>query len=192
MAQPQMNYKDYTYVDYLTWPEEERWEIIDGVPYMMVPPSRIHQVILTELLTQFNNYLKEKPCKVYPAPFGVRLPQGNEKSDKEITTVVEPDIVIVCDHSKLDDLGCKGAPDLIVEIVSPTSVKNDILKKFNRYEKAGVREYWIVEPNGKIISVFLLGDNARYGRPEIYSEEDNIKVNIFLDFTIDLKSVFAY
>jgi Uma2 family endonuclease len=192
MEQPQINHDNYTYGDYLSWPEEERWEIIDGVPHMMAPPSRIHQEILTELLTQFSNYLREKPCKVYPAPFGVRLPIGNEKSDQEITTVVEPDIVVVCDPSKLDDQGCKGAPDLIIEIISPSSVKNDMLKKFNRYEKAGVKEYWIVEPSGKIVTVFMLGENGRYGRPEIYAEDDEIQVNVFTDLKIGLKAVFGY
>jgi Uma2 family endonuclease len=121
--QPQIdrNRKDYTYGDYLAWPEGERWEIIEGVPQMMAAPSRVHQEILTELLTQFSTYLRGKPCRVYPAPFGVRLPVGNEK-DLDIPTVVEPDISIVCDQSKLDDQGCKGAPDLVVEIISPSSV----------------------------------------------------------------------
>lgn len=192
MPQPQIDRDNYTYGDYLTWPEEERWEIIDGVPHMMAPPSRIHQEILTELLTQFRNYLREKPCKVYPAPFGVRLPVGNEKTDQEIKTAVEPDIVVVCDQSKLDDRGCKGAPDLIIEIVSPASVKNDMLKKFNLYEKAGVKEYWIVEPNGKIVTVFILGENGRYGRQEVYSEDDEIQVSVVKDLKINLKSVFAY
>lgn len=192
MSQPQIDRNNYTYRDYLSWPEGERWEIIDGVPQMMAPPSRIHQEILTELLAQFHNYLREKPCKVYPAPFGVRLPTGNEKSDQEIATVVEPDIVVVCDLSKLDEHGCKGAPDLIIEIVSPTSVKNDMLKKFNLYESAGVKEYWIIEPNGKIVTVFVLGATGRYGRQEVYSEEDQIQVNIFKDLKINLNPVFAY
>ena len=133
-----------------------------------------------------------KPCRVYAAPFGVRLPTGNENSDQEINTVVEPDITVVCGQSKLDDRGCKGAPDLIIEIVSPASVKNDMLKKFNPYERAGVKEYWIVEPNGKIVTVFILGDNGRYGRQEVYAEDDEIQVNVFKDLKINLKPVFAY
>lgn len=191
-SQPQINRSNYTYGDFLTWPEEERWEIIDGVPLMMAPPSRVHQEILTELLTQFRSYLREKTCKVYPAPFGVRLPAGNEKSDLEIATVVEPDIAVICDSSKLDEHGCKGAPDLIIEIVSPTSVKNDMLKKFNLYERAGVKEYWIVEPNGKIVTVFSLGDNEKYGRQEVYEEDDEIQVRVLKDLKINLKPVFAY
>jgi Uma2 family endonuclease len=192
LPQPQIDRKNYTYADYLSWPENERWEIIDGAPHMMAPPSRIHQEILTELLTQFNAYLREKPYRVYPAPFGVRLPKGDEKSDLEINVVVEPDIAVVCNSSKLDEKGCKGEPDLIVEIISPSSVKNDILKKFNLYEKAGVKEYWIVEPNGKIVTVFVLGENRKYGRPEVYAEDDEIQVSIFTDLKINLKPVFAY
>lgn len=192
MPQPQLDRDNYTYADYLTWPDGERWEIIDGAPHMMAPPSRIHQEISGELFRQISNYLTDKPCKVYAAPFGVRLPKNNEKPDHEIDTVVEPDILVVCDSSKLDDQGCKGAPDLIIEITSPSSVKNDMLKKFNLYEKAGVREYWIVEPNGKIITVFNLGENGRYGRQEVYAEDDEIQVNVFKDLKINLKRVFDY
>jgi Uma2 family endonuclease len=192
MPQPQIDRDNYNYEDYLSWPEDERWEIIDGMPYLMAPPSRIHQEISVELSRQISNYLISKPCKVYAAPFGVRLPQGNETSDLEINTVVEPDIVVVCDLSKLDDQGCKGAPDLIIEIISPSSVKNDMLKKFNCYEKARVKEYWIVEPNGKIVTVFVLGNNGRYGRQDVYSDDDEIQVTVLKDLRINLKTVFAY
>lgn len=182
--------KKYTYADYLTWPEGERWEIIDGVPYQQAAPSTVHQEILMELARQIANYLKDKSCKVYPAPFCVRLTKGNEISNEDIKKVVEPDITIVCDQSKVDEQGCNGAPDMIVEIISPSSIKTDRIIKFNIYEKAGVKEYWIVEPEGKIVSVFLLQENVRYGRQEIYSEEDQITLNIIPDLLIDLKPVF--
>lgn len=191
MPMPREN-KIYTYKDYLSWPDNERWEIIDGNAYLMTPPSRIHQEILREIFTSFAVYLKDKPCRVYSAPFGVRLPSGDEDTDRDIKTVVEPDIVVVCDKSKLDDEGCKGAPDLIVEIVSPSTARKDRVEKFNLYEKFGVKEYWIVEPESKIVSVFTLQDNKRYGRPEIYTDEDKIKAFIFDDLVIDLKSVFVY
>jgi len=184
--------KRYTFADYLNWLEKERIELIDGKIYMMVPPSRIHQEILGALFNQFYNSLKDKPCKVYCAPFGVRFPAGNEKKDDEIKTVVEPDIVVVCDENKLDDYGCEGAPDLIVEIVSPSTARKDKVEKFNLYEQFGVREYWIVEPESKIVSVFTLQKNKRYGRPEIYTDEDIIDVSSFNDLKIDLKFVFAY
>jgi Uma2 family endonuclease len=182
--------KIYTYRDYASWPEEERCEIIDGVLYMQAAPSRIHQEILMELSRQIANYLAGKPCKVYPAPFCVRLPDGDEKSDKDIKTVVEPDISIVCDQSKLDKQGCIGAPDMIIEITSPFSARKDRLQKFYKYEKAGVREYWILEPEEKLVSVFVLGANNKYGRPDIYTEGDEIKVSIFPDLIISLKGIF--
>lgn len=178
----------FTYEDYLTWPEDERWEIIDGIPYMQAAPSRIHQEISVELLTQFNNYLKDKSCKVYHAPFTVRLDDGH-KDEKDIRTVVEPDIVVVCDKEKLDDKGCKGVPDLIIEILSSSSAKMDRLIKFNKYEKAGVKEYWIIDPNERIVSVFKLDADRKY-KIEMYSDEDKINVGIFQNLIIDLKPVF--
>lgn len=179
----------YSYSEYLTWDEKERWEILDGVPYLQAAPSRIHQEVSVSLLMFFANYLQGKPCKVYHAPFCVRL--DVEKNDKDIMNVVEPDITIVCDNSKLDNKGCKGSPDLIVEILSPSSVKIDRVDKFNKYEKAGIKEYWIVEPDQKLVSVFLLQSNGRYGRPEMYTNDDKIQVSIFPELEIDLKSVFG-
>ncbi|WP_425806472.1 Uma2 family endonuclease [Desulfitobacterium sp. Sab5] len=189
MSIPQSD-KIYTYADYLTWPEDERWEIIDAAAYRQAAPSPIHQEILGELFAQFHHYLSDKPCKVYSAPFCVRLTEGGEEQNEEIKNVVEPDITIVYDTSKLDEKGFKGAPDLILEIMSPSSIKMDRFIKFNKYEKAGVQEYWIVEPEGKLVSVFKLKDDQRYGRPDIFTEDDQIKVSIFADLFIDLKSVF--
>ena len=184
--------KIYTYEDYLNWPDDRRIELINGQIYLLAPPSRIHQKILLNIADQFYSYLKNKNCEVYVAPFSVRFPAGNEKSDKEIQTVVEPDIVVVCDESKLDDKGCKGAPDLIVEITSPSTARRDKIEKFNLYEKYRVKEYWIVEPELKMVSVFTLQENNRYGRPEFYTEEGKIKVSIFNDLEINLKDVFDY
>lgn len=181
----------YSYADYLTWPEDERWEIIDGIAYMQATPSPAHQLISGELYRQFANYLQGKPCKVYPAPFCVRLTKGDEKKNEDIKKVVEPDITIVCDKSKIDERGCNGSPDLIIEVMSPSSIKNDRVIKFNKYEKAGVKEYWIVEPDGKLVSVFALQRNGRYGRPDIYTEDEKVKVSIFPDLIIDLSSVFS-
>ncbi|MHB1407890.1 MAG: Uma2 family endonuclease [Desulfitobacteriaceae bacterium] len=190
MPIPESNVK-YTYADYLTWPEDERWEIIDGVAYMQAAPTPTHQEILMELSRQIANYLTGKPCKVYPAPFCVRLTKDDEKKNEGITKVVEPDITVVCDKSKIDEKGCNGAPDMIIEIISPSSTKRDRFIKFNAYEKAGIKEYWIVEPDVKIVSVFILQHNGSYGRQNVYSEEDQIQVNLFPDLTIDLKSIFV-
>ncbi|CAA7599764.1 Restriction endonuclease type II-like [Acididesulfobacillus acetoxydans] len=179
-----------TYADYLTWPEDERWEIIDGVPYMQSAPTWQHQSISGDLYRQISNYLVDKPCKVFAAPFDLCIPENDEK-DEDISNIIsQPDIVVVCDESKLRKTGYFGVPSLIIEISSPSTARKDKLIKFNKFEKAGVREYWIVEPENKLISVFTLQENNRYGRPEVYSEEDQIKVNLFPELTIDLKSVF--
>jgi len=178
----------YSYADYLTWDECERWELIDGTPHMQAAPSRIHQEISGSLFNQFYNYLKGKSCKVYPAPFSVRL--DLEKNDKDIKNVVEPDITIICDSSKLDKRGCKGSPDMIIEILSPSTAKLDKIIKLNKYEKAGVKEYWIVEPDQRLVNVFLLEPNGKYGRATIYTDEDKVKVSIFQDLEINLTEVF--
>ena len=130
----------FTYGDYEKWPEDRRRELIDGVPYDMTPaPSRKHQEILGEIYLQFANCLKNKSCKVYLAPFDVRLPQGAE-SEEMIRTVVQPDLTIVCDHSKLDDKGCLGAPDLAIEILSPHTAAKDLKIKLDLYERVAVKE----------------------------------------------------
>ena len=158
---------------------------------MQAAPSPAHQLISMELCRQFANYLQGKPCRVYPAPFTVRLAKGDEKKNEDIKKVFEPDIAIVCDSSKIDKEGCKGAPDLIVEVISHSSLRKDRITKFDKYEQAGVKEYWIVEPEAKIVSVFILQESGGYGRPVIYTEEERIKVSIFPDLEIDLKSVFV-
>ena len=188
---PKKQDKPYTYSDYLTWDEREKWELLNGVAYMQAAPSWQHQNISAELLTQLRNYFRDKQCSAFSAPFDVRLPE-NKKSDEESTTVLQPDIVVICDKSKLKDTGYFGVPVLIIEIVSPASSKMDKLYKFNKYEQAGVKEYWIVEPDYKVISVFKLKSNKKYGRPDNYSEDDTITVKSFTDLVIDLKDVFSF
>lgn len=179
----------YSYADYVTWPEDERWEILGGVLYMQAAPSWQHQSISGELHRQIANYLVKKPCRVFPSPFDVCLAEYNE-TDDEIRNVVQPDIIVVCDESKLRKTGYFGVPTLLVEISSPATSRRDKVLKFNMYEKAGVKEYWIVEPDGKFVNVFVLQENGRYGRPEMYTNEDTLHVAIFPDLEIDLKSVF--
>jgi Uma2 family endonuclease len=180
-----------TYGDYLTWPEDERWEIIDGVPYLMTAPTWQHQGISLELSLQFGNYLRDKPCRVFAAPFDLSIPEFDE-SDEEISNFIgQPDLVVVCDENKLRKSGYIGVPTLVIEITSPSTSKMDRLRKFNKYESSGVKEYWIVEPEGKIVSVFTLQDSGRYGRPEIYSDQDQVRVTVFPDLDIDLGVVFA-
>lgn len=180
----------YTYGDYLSWSDEEQWELINGVPFNMSPsPSRRHQEILRELLGQFWSFLQKRPCEVYSAPFDVRLPEADEK-DQDIQTVVQPDILVVCDRNKLDEKGCRGAPDLIIEIVSPYTAPRDMKEKFSLYERHGVREYWLVYPVEKIVMVFTLGKNGEYGKPKTYAQQDTIEVNFLEGLTVDLEPVF--
>lgn len=180
----------FTYKDYLTWNDNERWELINGVAYNMAPaPSVNHQRISRQLLLQLGFFLSDKPCEVFSAPLDVRLPEPNEK-DEDTKNVVQPDIVVICDSSKLDEKGCKGAPDLIIEIVSPASASIDNIKKMELYEKNGVKEYWIVHPIYKIITIYKITKNGLYGKPEIYSEEDKIEVELLKGLTVDLSLVF--
>lgn len=178
--------RKYSYTDYLTWSGNNPIELIEGVPYAMTPaPARIHQKILVELLRQISNYLVGKSCEVYMAPFDVRL-ANSDASDEEIENVVQPDIAIICDREKLDDKGCKGSPDLIMEVVSPSSVSMDYIKKLNLYEKYSVKEYWIIHPVDKIIMVYCLMESGKYSRPLIYTINETIKIGIFDDLTITL------
>ena len=147
----------YTYADYCAWDDDERRELIGGVPYAMSPsPTRTHQSISVALINQLYNFLKGKPCVVYHAPFDVRL-----NADEEDDTVCQPDIVVVCDKSKLDEKGCKGAPDLAIEILSASSLRMDRVIKLEKYKQAGVLEYWIVDPELRCVEVYVL-DNGRY------------------------------
>lgn len=181
----------YTYKDYLCWPDEERWEIIYGTAYNNSPaPATEHQRILRQLITVFNNYLKDKSCEVFPAPFDVRMPE-NDEDDDFIETVVQPDIVVVCDKKKLDKKGLRGVPDLIIEIISPATAGLDMKEKFYLYEHKGVKEYWIVFPDEQTVMVFKLKDNGYYGKPDTYVSTDTIKVGIFDDFAVDLSGIFS-
>lgn len=180
----------YTYEDYENWPDDERWELIDGEPYNMSPsPARKHQDIFGEIFNQFKTFLKGKTCKVYAAPFDVRLPKLGQ-SKKGTDTIVQPDISIICDRSKLDKKGCIGAPDLIVEILSPSTARKDMLEKRNIYQRHGVREYWIVDPDQEDINVLLLAADGKYDEPVTYKRGEKIKPSIFEDLEIDLGEVF--
>jgi len=189
MPLPNLEQK-YSYADYLTWDECERWEIIDGTPHMQAAPTWQHQAISGELYRQISTYFINKPCRAFIAPFDLCLAELSE-NDNKINNVVQPDIVIVCDESKLKKTGYFGVPTLIIEVVSPATLRRDRVLKFNMYEKAGVKEYWIVEPEGKFINVFTLQENKKYGRPETYTEENKIQISIFPDLIIDLNIVFA-
>lgn len=179
----------YTYADYLTWDDDQRWEIIDGHPYAMTAPSGKHQRISWEMSRQIGNYLLGKPCQGRSAPFDVRFPEGIKVNDK-IIDVVQPDIVVVCDQSKLDDKGCQGAPDFIIEILSPSTASNDHILKLNLYEKNGVKEYWIVSPDYQIVMIYRLNETGRYGKPDILEVKGKIAVAAVTGLEIDFDLVF--
>ena len=182
--------RKFTYKDYLTWPEEEHWELINGIPYNMTPaPSTQHQKIVTTLIALFYNALKDSPCQVFGAPFDVRLPE-QENSSEDIFTVVKPDLAIICDRNKLDSRGCLGGPDLIIEVTSPSTLRKDIKDKFYLYEKAGVNQYWMIYPEQKTVVVFCLDKEGKYGRPDIYCETDIIQAATDKSISIDLSEIF--
>ncbi len=180
----------YTYGDYCHWEDDRRWELINGVPYLMSPgPNRIHQGLLGKLHLQFAAYLENKTCEVYLAPFDIRLPEKGE-ADEYVTTVVQPDLMVYCDLSKLDEKGGRGAPDLLIEILSPSTTIRDQRVKLDLYERHGVREYWVVHPNDRLVYVYLLKEDGRYPKPQVYSAEDKLPVAILPDLEIDLARVF--
>jgi Uma2 family endonuclease len=185
-AAEQWENSPYTYKNYLDTDEGFRAEIVDGRLYVMDPPSRYHQGIDRNLLVKIALFLEGKPGKVYPAPFGVRLFPKDDLSDD---TYFEPDITVICDPSKLEDRGCKGAPDMIIEILSPSNRQNDMLVKFRKYLQAGVREYWIVDPEGKTVHVCIL-DQGQY-RVSVYDETQTAAVSVLPGCVIDLKDIFA-
>lgn len=185
--------KQYTYADYLTWRFEERVELIKGWLHKMSPaPRRIHQKIEGIIFNKFFNYLEFKACEVYQSPFDVRLIKNKGKDD-EIDTVVQPDISIICDSKKLDDAGCLGAPDLIVEVLSDSTAKKDYNEKFNLYEENGVKEYWIANPATHTIEVYSLKDDiyvllGLFSETEGYTEVESV---LFPDLKIPLKTIFG-
>ena len=176
--------QSYTYADYQQWPEGERWELIDGEAYAMSPaPTRTHQAVVVELVRQIANFLEGKPCQVFVAPFDVRLPERNE-ADDQIETVVQPDIVVVCDESKLDEKGCRGAPDWIIEVLSPSTASKDHVRKKSLYERHGVREYWLVHPTDHVLTRYRLEGKA-FGPALIDETEGSTEVEALPGLAIE-------
>jgi len=176
----------YTYADYLEWEGQERYELIDGEAFMMSSPSVAHQALLMGLSLDFGNWLQGKPCRVFAAPLDVRLFPKEDKSDR---TIVQPDLLVVCDKNKLDKGSVNGPPDLIIEIVSPSNTYSELFRKFNYYLKAKVREYWVVDPELKSVSVHIYED----GRYIItaYNDNDRIPVTVLDGLEISLESLWA-
>ena len=172
--------KEYTYRDYLISNDDGRYELIDGVIYALFPaPNNLHQDISIFLAFKIYQYLIGKNCKVYQAPFDIVLKEDSE-DELDSKNVVQPDISIYCDRSKLTKRGATGAPDFIAEIISPSTRRKDYMTKMSLYSRFGVREYWIVEPEKRVIAVYLLEGDI-YGPPEFYTFSDTIPIGIFAD-----------
>ena len=183
----------FSYKDYCKWTDDGRWELIDGVEYDMSPaPSRIHQKLSGELFIRIHSVLKDRKCDVYAAPFDVRLPDYAEALDEEIFTVVQADIVVVCDESKLDERGCMGAPDLVMEILSPDTAAKDMKIKRDLYEKHGVREYWLVHPTDKTFMIYCLRQDKQYANAEIYAGQDIVESTVIEGLKIELTDLFGF
>ena len=180
--------KIYTYADYLKWKFQERVELIRGKIFKMSPaPSREHQKISRQLSLFIFPFFDKKQCQAYSAPFDVRLPVPKGKKP---WTVVQPDLCVICEPGKLDELGCAGAPDLVIEILSPGNSRKEMREKFEVYEEAGVREYWIVDPERETVIVYVLNEQGKYiGLPPRTSEQ-LISPAIFPELQIDLGEVF--
>ncbi len=180
--------KSYTYADYLTWQFSEMVELIKGKIVRMSPaPASKHQRISGNLQHFLSNFLWKKECQLFDAPFDVRFVKA--KDEKTITTVIQPDLCVICDPAKIDERGCLGAPDFIIEILSPSTRDKDVHEKFDLYEEYGVREYWIVDPLNAIIDVFVL-ENKKYRLVRKFTSSDKVQVNTLPGLEIDLKEVF--
>jgi Uma2 family endonuclease len=191
VKEPDLSYGRYTYADYLSWDIEEMVELIKGKVFKRAAaaPSRIHQRLTGDLYTELNMFLKGKTCQAYTAPFDVRLPVKSKKDDK-IYTVVQPDICVVCDLDKLDDRGCIGAPDLMVEVLSPGNKQLELQHKYEAYEESGVKEYWLIDPLGHTLLIYTLIQN-KYQSSRLLTSGDIAKSPAILGFELDLEPFFA-
>lgn len=181
--------KTYSYADYLTWKFKERVEIIKGRLVKMSPaPNRRHQELSVKLTLKLGNHIQGSPCMLYPAPFDVRLPVP--KGDKAYT-VVQPDLCVVCDKSKLDEQGCNGAPELVVEILSPGNAPKEMQLKYEVYEEAGVKEYWIVDPERQAISPYVMNEEGIFIGLQPRLPGSKITSKLFPDLEIEVADVFA-
>ena len=179
----QQDVKRYTYTDYCSWDDDERWELIDGVPYAMAAPLIPHQRVSGGIFFQIRQFLHKKTCEIFFAPTDVRL-----NADTKDNTVVQPDLLVVCDKSKIGDKGIVGAPDMIVEILSPSSVSHDMISKFMLYLNANVREYWIVDPITGSVIVNILKDGTYIAKA--FDKTAVVPISVLEGCSVNLADVF--
>jgi Uma2 family endonuclease len=184
--------EQYTYADYVRWFDDVRRELINGIIHVMSAPWTKHARTSQRLYVLIAAFIEERQgnCEVFYAPFDIRLPVEGKTADKQITTVMQPDICVVCDPSKIDKKGCLGAPDFIIEISSPSTKKYDLTTKFYRYESAGVKEYWIIDLKTETIHAFVLQDTGRYGVGKQYSGKQKVPVRTLPGLTVNVAALF--
>lgn len=179
----------YTYTDYLTWKFSERVELLKGKILRMSPaPSARHQTIVGNIYGAVWQYLKKKNCKVYVAPFDVRLPVSLKEGKTD--TVVQPDITVICNLDLIEEQGCNGAPDLVVEVLSPGNTKKEMRHKFVLYEEAGIKEYWLVHPADENLIKFTLNEEGKYIGSSFFTTDDEVRTPLLPDFVLNLEDVF--
>ncbi|SEJ11503.1 Putative restriction endonuclease [Cyclobacterium xiamenense] len=191
VKEPFSAYGRYSYADYLTWQLEDMVELIRGKVFRQAAaaPRRIHQGLTVALVTRIHGFLKGGSCRVYTAPFDVRLPVSSRKH-ADIDTVVQPDLCVVCDPDKLDELGCVGAPDLIVEILSPGNNKKELQLKYEVYEATGVKEYWVIHPDERTLLIYTL-EAGKYRPSRLFTLGDEVESQVLSGFVLDLEEVFG-
>jgi Uma2 family endonuclease len=183
--------KTYSYADYLQWTFEDRLELIKGKIFKMTPaPASVHQRISWIVSGELYSYLKNKNCQAYSAPFDVRLPRKGENDDKKIFTVVQPDVCVICDASKVDARGCTSAPDIVIEILSPGNNQKELNNKYEAYEESGVLEYWLISPQDKSFLKYTLV-NSKYQPSRLMADDAIITTPILPGFELNLNTVFA-
>lgn len=189
----------FTYRDYLTWPADERWELIDGIPYAMFPaqptgmtpaPTVDHQRLVTAMTVQIAGWLQGKKCEAIVSPVDVLLPRQNE-ADEDITDVVQPDLVVLCDRAKVTKRGIRGAPDFVVEVLSPSTASHDQITKAALYEKHGVQEFWVVDFIDRLVTIRVLGANGTFDPIRFVKAEGKVPVSLFEGFEFDFDVIFA-
>lgn len=188
--EPDIEYGRYTYADYLTWEMDEMVELIKGKVFKRdaAAPRMSHQRISIHLASEFYTFLKGKTCQVFHAPFDVRLPVKS-KRNQDIDTVVQPDLCVVCDPAKLDDAGCIGPPDLVIEILSPGNNKRELKNKYEVYEESGVREYWVIHPNEQTLLIYSLVD-GKFQASRLFTSGDIVESVCVPGLLIDLEKLF--
>lgn len=182
----------YTYADYLQWKIKERLELIRGRIFKLSAPNTKHQLVAGQLYVQLRTFADAGPCYVFIAPFDVRLPIQRNDPDHKIKTVVQPDLCVVCDESKIDRKGCCGAPDLVVEILSPGNSRHEVRTKYNLYQEAGVPEYWLINPEEENLVQYVLDDKGKYVHGKMLAAGDTVTSHALHGFTMEVAAFFNF